>query len=83
MPGVAVLFNKINTHPKVKNYDLSGLKMAVSGAGPLPLEVQNKFEEITGSVIVEGYGLSEATPVTHANPILRASQTGHHRHALP
>jgi len=40
MPGVAVLFNKINTHPKVKNYDLRGLKMAVSGAGPLPLEVQ-------------------------------------------
>jgi len=69
MPGVAVLFNKINTHPKVKGYDLSGLKMAVSGAGPLPLEVQNKFEELTGSVIVEGYGLSEATPVTHANPI--------------
>jgi len=69
MPGVAILFNKINTHPKVRNYDLSGLKMAVSGAGPLPLEVQNKFEEITGSIIVEGYGLSEATPVTHANPI--------------
>ena len=69
MPGVAVLFNKINTHPRVKDYDLSGLKMAVSGAGPLPLEVQNKFEALTGSVIVEGYGLSEATPVTHANPI--------------
>jgi long-chain acyl-CoA synthetase len=69
MPGVAVLFNKINTHPQVKHYDLSGLKMAVSGAGPLPLEVQNKFEELTGSVIVEGYGLSEATPVTHANPV--------------
>lgn len=69
MPGVAVLFSKINTHPRVKEFDLSGLKMAVSGAGPLPQEVQNKFEEITGAVIVEGYGLSEATPVTHANPI--------------
>jgi long-chain acyl-CoA synthetase len=69
MPGVAVLFNKINTHPKVRDFDLSGLKMAVSGAGPLPMEVQNKFEEITGAIIVEGYGLSEATPVTHANPI--------------
>jgi long-chain acyl-CoA synthetase len=69
MPGVAVLFNKINTHPKVREFNLTGLKMAVSGAGPLPLEVQNRFEEITGSIIVEGYGLSEATPVTHANPI--------------
>jgi long-chain acyl-CoA synthetase len=76
MPGVAVMFNKINTHPKVKNYNLSGLKMAVSGAGPLPLEVQNKFEEITKSVIVEGYGLSEATPVTHANPIYGRRKLG-------
>jgi long-chain acyl-CoA synthetase len=69
MPGVAVLFAKINNHPKVRDHDLKGLKMAISGAGPLPLEVQNKFEELTGAVIVEGYGLSEATPVTHANPI--------------
>jgi len=69
MPGVAVLFNKINNHPKVKDYDLSGLKMAVSGAGPLPLEVQNRFEGLTGAIIVEGYGLSESSPVTHANPI--------------
>ena len=69
MPGVAVLFNKMNLHPKVKGYDLSGLQMAISGAGPLPLEVQERFEELTGSVIIEGYGLSEATPVTHANPI--------------
>jgi long-chain acyl-CoA synthetase len=76
MPGVAVLFNKINNHPKVREYDLSGLKMAVSGAGPLPLEVQNKFEELTGSVIVEGYGLSEATPVTHANPIAGRRKLG-------
>jgi long-chain acyl-CoA synthetase len=76
MPGVAVLFNKINTHPKVKEFDLSGLKMAVSGAGPLPLEVQNKFEQLTGSVIVEGYGLSEATPVTHGNPIYGRRKLG-------
>jgi long-chain acyl-CoA synthetase len=69
MPGVAILFNKINKHPEVKNYDLSSLTMAVSGAGPLPLEVQTEFEKLTGCVIVEGYGLSEATPVTHANPI--------------
>jgi long-chain acyl-CoA synthetase len=69
MPGVAVLFNRINTHPKVQNFDLSGLKMAVSGAGPLPLEVQNNFERLTGSIIVEGYGLTEAAPVTHANPV--------------
>lgn len=69
MPGVAILFNKINNHPKIKDYDLSKLRMAVSGAGPLPLEVQNQFEELTKSIIIEGYGLSEASPVTHGNPI--------------
>jgi long-chain acyl-CoA synthetase len=69
MPGVALLFNKMNNHPKAGDYDLSSLRMAVSGAGPLPLEVQNKFEELTGSIIIEGYGLSEASPVTHGNPI--------------
>ncbi len=69
MPGVAVLFNRINTHPKVRDYDLSSLLMAISGASPLPLEVQNRFEALTGSIIVEGYGLSEATPVALANPI--------------
>jgi long-chain acyl-CoA synthetase len=69
MPGVAVLFNRINNHPRVKEFDLSGLVMAVSGAGPLPLEVQDRFEALTGAIIVEGYGLSEATPVVTGNPI--------------
>lgn len=76
MPGVAILFNKMNNHPKVGEFDLSGLQMAVSGAGPLPLEVQNRFEELTKSIIVEGYGLSEASPVTHANPIVGHRKLG-------
>ena len=61
----------LNNHPRVGDYDLRSLMMAISGAGPLPLEVQNRFEEITGSIIIEGYGLSEAAPVTHANPLDR------------
>ena len=69
MPGVAVLFNKINTHPRVKEFDLSGLVMAISGAGPLPLDVQDRFEALTGAEIVEGYGLSETTPAVLGNPI--------------
>ena len=69
LPGVAILFNKINNHHKAGSYKLNKLRMSVSGAGPLPLEVQNRFEELTKSIIIEGYGLSEASPVTHANPI--------------
>jgi long-chain acyl-CoA synthetase len=69
MPGVALLFNKMNHHPKIKDYDLSRMRMAVSGASALPLEVQNKFEELTGAIIIEGYGLSEASPVVLGNPI--------------
>ncbi len=76
MPGVALLFNKMNNHPRVGEYDLSALTMAVSGAGPLPLEVQNRFEELTGSIIIEGYGLSEASPVTHGNPIYGERKLG-------
>ncbi|MBW1998832.1 MAG: AMP-binding protein, partial [Deltaproteobacteria bacterium] len=49
MPGVSILFNKINNHPKAGEFDLSSLIMAVSGAGPLPLDVQDRFEEITGA----------------------------------
>jgi long-chain acyl-CoA synthetase len=69
MPGVALLFNKMNHHPKIKDYDLSKMRMAVSGASALPLEVQNRFEELTGAIIIEGYGLSEASPVVNGNPI--------------
>jgi long-chain acyl-CoA synthetase len=76
MPGVALLFNKINNHPKAGDYNLNKLRMSVSGAGPLPLEVQNRFEELTKSIIVEGYGLTEASPVTHANPIYGMRKLG-------
>lgn len=67
--GVNALFNRINNDPKVSTFDLSSVKYALSGAGPLAEEVQNKFETLTGAKIVEGYGLTEASPVTHANPL--------------
>jgi len=68
-PGVPAMYVAINNHPEVDKYDLTSLKACVSGAAPLPVEVQEKFHEITGANLVEGYGLSEASPVTHANPI--------------
>jgi len=70
-PAVAVIYNAINNHPNVKKYDLSSLKAGISGAGPLPLAIQETFEKLTGAIICEGYGLTEASPVTHCNPIDR------------
>ena len=68
MAGVNVLFNKINNTPGLEKYDLSPLTHCLSGAGPLAREVQETFERKFGALVVEGYGLSESSPVTHANP---------------
>lgn len=69
MPGVPTLFNAIANHPKAKSFDLSSLKFCLSGGAPLPLEVKNAFEALTGAKVVEGYGLSESSPVATANPL--------------
>ncbi|UCH57026.1 MAG: long-chain fatty acid--CoA ligase [Candidatus Bathyarchaeota archaeon] len=67
--GVPTLYAVLISHPKISEYDLSSMKFCISGASPLPPEVQKRFMEITGGVLVEGYGLTEASPVTHANPL--------------
>lgn len=69
MPGVPTLFNAIANHPKVKSFDLRSLKFCLSGGAPLPLEIKQRFEAVTGCKLVEGYGLSEASPVVTANPL--------------
>jgi long-chain acyl-CoA synthetase len=69
MPGVPTLFNAISQHPKVQSHDLSSLKFCLSGGAALPLEVKQRFEAMTGCKLVEGYGLSETSPVATANPI--------------
>jgi long-chain acyl-CoA synthetase len=69
MPGVPTLFNAVMNHPKLKTFDLSSLKFCLCGGAPLPLEVKQQFEKLTGCRLVEGYGLSEASPVVTCNPI--------------
>jgi len=54
---------------QAKPLDLSSIEICISGSAALPLEVQDNFEKITGGKLIEGYGLTEASPVTHANPI--------------
>lgn len=75
-PGVPAMYAAINHHPDVEKYDLSSIKYCISGAAPLPVEVYKKFEELTGAKLVEGYGLTETSPVTHCNPFVGLRKIG-------
>jgi long-chain acyl-CoA synthetase len=66
-PGAPTMYIALLNHPDISKYDLSSIESCISGSAPLPVEVQERFEQATGGKIVEGYGLTEASPVTHAN----------------
>ena len=74
--AVPTIFNAIINHPDVAKYDLSSLKVCGSGAAPLPVEVMNKFEELTGCRIIEGYGLTETSPSASSNPAVGLRKPG-------
>jgi long-chain acyl-CoA synthetase len=67
--GAPTLYAMLLAHPDLGKYDCSSIKFCISGSAPLPPEVQKKFMELTGGVLVEGYGLTESSPVTHCNPL--------------
>jgi long-chain acyl-CoA synthetase len=69
MPGVPTMFIAMLNHPKLASFDLSSLKFCLSGGAPLPVDVKQKFEKLTGCKLVEGYGLSEASPSVTCNPL--------------
>lgn len=66
-PGAPTIYIGLLNHPDIEKYDLSSIQACISGSASLPLEVQEQFEKITGGKLVEGYGLTETSPVTHAN----------------
>lgn len=66
-PGAPTIYIGLLNAPRLQKYDLSSIDSCISGSAPLPVEVQEKFERATGGKLVEGYGLTETSPVTHAN----------------
>jgi len=75
-PGVPALYQALNQQPDLAKFDLRSVRYCLSGSAPLPLEVARRFQELTGAAVVEGYGLSEASPATHANPLTGERRAG-------
>ncbi len=75
-PGVPAMYIALINHPRVKEFDLSSIEACMSGAAPLPLEVATHFEALTGARLFEGFGMTESSPATHANPIFGTRKPG-------
>ncbi len=75
-PGVPTLYVAILNHPDALQYGVDRIRLCNSGSAPLPLEVHRQFSRISGGIFCEGYGLSEASPVTHSNPIMGMKKIG-------
>lgn len=75
-PGVPTMYLALAREVERTKQDLGCVNVCISGSAPLPLEVQQRFEAVSGARVVEGYGLTEASPVTHCNPVFGDRRTG-------
>jgi long-chain acyl-CoA synthetase len=75
-PGVPGMYMAISNFRGARKYGIKSIKACISGSAPLPVEVQEAFEKLTRGRLVEGYGLTEASPVTHANPLGEKRKVG-------
>jgi long-chain acyl-CoA synthetase len=73
--GVPTMYSVLLANPALCNYDLTSIRVCISGASSLPPQVQKRFMEVTGGFLAEGYGLTEASPVTHCTPVDRTIKT--------
>lgn len=76
LPGVPTMFQALLDHPAIRNIDFSSLRACISGGAPLALELRQKFEAATGATLVEGYGLTETSPIVCTNPYEGLNKTG-------
>lgn len=75
-PAVPAIYGAINNYGKLSSFDLTSLRFCISGGAPLPVEVKGQFEKTTGCVVVEGYGLTESSPVVCVNPLEGENKPG-------
>jgi long-chain acyl-CoA synthetase len=75
-PGVPTMYIALLNHPRAAEFDLRSLRVCLSGGAPLPLEVAQRFEAVTGGKLVEGYGMSESSPLTVGNPPFGETRIG-------
>ncbi len=75
-PGVPPIYKALADSPKAKSHDLKSIRLCVSGAMKLPVEVAEQFTRLTGATLIEGYGMTETSPSTHANPIVNGTAGG-------
>jgi long-chain acyl-CoA synthetase len=73
--GVPTMYSVLLANSELGKFDLTSIRVCISGGSPLPPQVQKKFMQITGGFLAEGYGLTEASPVTHCNPVDKTMRT--------
>ncbi|MCY0900401.1 MAG: long-chain fatty acid--CoA ligase [Firmicutes bacterium] len=75
-PGVPTMYTALLQVPELAQYGVNTIRSCLSGSAPMPVELMQKFEAVTGAPIAEGYGLTEASPVTHSNPLWGVRKPG-------
>jgi long-chain acyl-CoA synthetase len=75
-PGVPAMYIGIVNHPNVEQYNLRSIKACLSGSAAMPVEIQTRFNDLTGGRLIEGFGMTELSPVSHANPLMGISKKG-------